>query len=127
MGGNMKKGLAIPFSVTIGIFFCLVSLHVHGDVASCQTHDQGTIISCMEFASSKSIPASMEKECTSRGLGNNKWVKSSCPRIGSIGYCAIFRNDTISQVVYCYKRQSIPDKLNLGFCKQACKGSFTAF
>ena len=123
----MKTGLVVIFFVTISIFFCLISLRAHGEVTSCQTYDQGAIISCMEFASSKSIPASMEKECISRGSGNIKWAKSSCPRIGSIGYCAVFRNDTISQVVYRYKRQGIPDKLNLGFCKQACKGSFTAY
>jgi hypothetical protein len=81
----------------------------------------------MEFASGKSIPAPIEKICGMGGAKNFKWFKNPCPRTGTIGYCEVPRNDTITQVVYCYKRQDIPDKQKLGFCKQACKGRFAVY
>jgi hypothetical protein len=114
------------------VFVCfafsgLIAFPAHSEVASCQTDDQGTITSCIEFASGKPTPASMEKVCVMGGTRNAKWVKNPCPRAGTIGYCEVFRNDTITQVVYCYKRQGIPDKRKLEFCKQACKGRFAAY
>ena len=127
VGGNMKKNLVIMFSIAISISLGIIPFQACGEVTSCQTHEQGTITSCMEFASSKSIPAPMEKICTLGGSKGNKWVKNPCPRAGAIGYCEVPRNDTITQVVYCYKRQGMPDKQKLGFCKQACKGRFAQY
>ena len=122
----MKKSFVMIFSISISIFLGLFVLHAHGEVASCQTIDQGAIASCIEFASSKSIPAPMGKICTLGGSRTNKWVKNPCPRAGIIGYCEVPRNDKITQVVYCYKRQGIPDKQKLESCRQACKGRFAA-
>lgn len=118
--------------MSLMFFFCcafpgLITSQVHGEVASCQTADQGTITSCMEFASGKSIPAHIEKICGMGDATKVKWFKNPCPRIGTIGYCEVPRNDTITQVVYCYKRQGIPDKQKLEFCKQACKGRFAVY
>lgn len=123
----MEKGFTAMVSIVWCIFLCLIASQANSAVASCQTDDQGAVTSCMEFASSKPIPASMEKVCTLGDSGSNKWVKSPCPRTGIIGYCEVLRKDTITQVVYCYKRQGIPDKQKLGFCKQACKGRFAAY
>ncbi len=123
----MKKGLVMIFFIVISIFLSLISLQAYGEVTSCQIHDQGAITSCIEFASSKSIPSRMEKTCTLGGSKGNKWVKYPCPRAGSIGYCEVLRHDTITQVVYCYKRQGMPDKQRLELCKQACKGRFAAY
>jgi hypothetical protein len=69
----------------------------------------------------------IEKICGKEGAKNVKWFKNPCPRAGTIGYCEVPRNDTITQVVYCYKKQGIPDKQRLGFCKQTCKGRFAAY
>ena len=123
----MKNGLIVMFSIVSGVFLSLVVLQAYGEVTSCQTFDQGIILSCMEFASGKPIPAPMEKICTLGSSRSSKWVKNPCPRAGSIGYCEVPRHDTITQVVYCYKRQGIPDKKKLEFCKQACKGRFAAY
>jgi hypothetical protein len=126
-GGIMHKILiALMFFVCFA-FPTLIASQAYSEVASCQTDDQGTITSCMEFASSKSIPAPIEKICGMGGAKNVKWFKNPCPRTGTIGYCEVPRNDTITQVVYCYKRQDIPDKQKLGFCKQACKGRFAVY
>lgn len=123
----MKNVLIMMFSIVINVFLGLVVLQAHGEVTSCQTYDQGTVLSCMEFASGKPIPASMEKICAPGNSRSSKWVKSPCPRAGSIGYCQVPRHDTITQVVYCYKRQGMPDKQKIEFCKQACKGRFAAY
>jgi hypothetical protein len=118
--------------IVLIVFVCFafpgfVASQAKGGVASCQTDDQGTLSSCMEFAGAKSIPASIEKACGTRDAKNVKWLKNSCPRTGIIGYCEVPRNDTITQVVYCYKKQGVPDKQKLEFCKQACKGRFAAY
>jgi hypothetical protein len=118
--------------IALILFICfafpgLIAFPAHSEVASCQTDDQGTITSCMEFASGKSIPGPIEKICGKEGAKNVKWFKNPCPRAGTIGYCEVPRNDTITQVVYCYKKQGIPDKQRLGFCKQTCKGRFAAY
>lgn len=123
----MKDGLVMIFLIVIGVFLGLIVLQAHGEVTSCQTYDQGTVLSCMEFASSKSIPAPMEKICALGSSKSSKWVKNPCPRAGSIGYCAVPRHDTITQVVYCYKKLGMPDKQKLEFCKQVCKGRFAAY
>lgn len=123
----MKKSLVIMLSIATSISLGLFPFQAQGEVTSCQTHEQGTITSCMEFASSKSIPAPMEKICTLGGSKGNMWVRNPCPRAGTIGYCEVHRNDTITQVAYCYKRQGMPDKQKLGFCKQACKGRFAQY
>jgi hypothetical protein len=127
MGRNMKKSLVLMFLITISISLGIIPFQACGEVTSCQTHEQGAITTCMEFASSKSIPAPMEKICTLGGSKGNKWAKNPCPRAGAIGYCEVPRNDTITQVVYCYKRQGMPDKQKLGLCKQACKGRFAPY
>jgi hypothetical protein len=114
-------------AIVIGFFFGLIVLQAHGEVTSCQTFDHGVILSCMEFASGKSIPAQMEKICTLGSSRSSKWVKSPCPRAGSIGYCEVPRYDTITQVVYCYKKLGMPDKQKLEFCKQVCKGRFAVY
>lgn len=115
------------FSIGCYLVLSLIAFPAHSEVASCQTDDQGTITSCMEFASGKSIPGPLEKICSMGSTKNVKWFKNPCPRTGTIGYCEVPRNDTITQVVYCYKKQGIPDKQKLGFCKQACKGRFAAY
>jgi hypothetical protein len=127
MGGNIKKSLVIMFLIAVSIPLGLIAFQARGEVTSCQTNEQGTITSCTEFASSKSIPPSMEKICTSGTSKGNKWVKNPCPRAGAIGYCEVPRNDKIIQVVYCYKRHGMPDKQKLGFCKQTCKGRFAPY
>lgn len=111
----------------MSIFLSYIVVQVHGEVASCQAHNHGALTSCIEFASSKSIPKPLEKICTSGGSTGNKWVTHPCPRAGSIGYCEVFRHDTITQVIYCYKRQGVPDKQTLEFCRQTCKGRFAAY
>jgi hypothetical protein len=121
------KGLVVIVSLVWCIFLCHIASQANSEVASCRKDDQGTITSCMEFASSKPIPAPIEKICKMRGADNVKWFKNPCPRAGAIGYCAVPRHDTITQVVYCYKRQGISDKQNLEYCKQACKGRFAAY
>lgn len=123
----MRKGLVVLVAIVWCVYLCLIASPANSAVASCQTDDQGIITSCMEFASSKSIPAPLEKACIIGGSTNIKWAKSPCPRAGIIGYCEVPRNDTITQVVYCYKRQGIPDKQKLEFCKQSCKGRFAAY
>jgi hypothetical protein len=126
-GETMHK---IVIALMLFVFFAfpgLIASQAHSEVASCQTDDQGTITSCMEFASGKSIPGPMEKICGKGGATNVKWFKNPCPRAGTIGYCEVPRNDTITQVVYCYKKHGMPDKQKLGFCKQACKGRFAAY
>ena len=122
----MKCTSAI-LSISCYIVLSLIASQAHSEVASCQTDDQGTITSCMEFASGKSIPEPIEKICGKGGAKNVKWFKNPCPRACTIGYCEVPRNDTITQVVYCYKKQGIPDKQKLGFCKQVCKGRFAAY
>jgi hypothetical protein len=127
-----KGGIMHKILIALILFICfafpgLIASQAHSEVASCQTDDQGTITSCMEFASGKSIPEPIEKICGKGGAKNVKWFKNPCPRAGTIGYCEVPRNDTITQVVYCYKKQGIPDKQKLGFCKQACKGRFAAY
>jgi hypothetical protein len=125
--GIMMNHLIVMLSVVCWVVFGLPVSPAQCDVASCQADNQGTIVSCMEFASGKPIPAPMEKICTKGGSQNTKWMKNSCPRSGAIGYCEIHRQDTITQVIYCYKRQGIPDKQKLESCKQACKGRFAAY
>lgn len=123
----MRKDKIMICVIAMSIFFGYIVVQARGEVASCQTHDQGAITSCIEFASSKSIPAPMEKICTLGGSRGNKWVTYPCPRTGSIGYCEVPRHDKITQVVYCYKRQGVPDKQKLEFCRQTCKGRFAAY
>jgi hypothetical protein len=123
-GGNDP---VLIFSFVCCVIFGFIASQARGDVTSCQANDQGIITSCMEFASGKLIPTSMEKVCTQTGSMINAWVKGPCPRSGAIGYCEIPRRDTITQVVYCYKKSGIPDKQRLAFCKQACKGRFAAY
>jgi hypothetical protein len=125
--GIMQKILITLMALVCLAFAGLIASQAKGEVASCQTHGQGMLSSCMEFASAKSIPASMEKACTMKGAENVKWLKNSCPRTGIIGYCGVFRNDTITQVVYCYKKQGVSDKQKLELCKQACRGRFAAY
>lgn len=98
-----------------------------GEVASCQAYAQGSIISCTEFASSKSIPGSLEKICLRDNLGNVAWGKQPCPRAGTIGYCEVPRKDFITHVVYCYKRPGVPDNHILEVCRRTCKGRFAPF
>jgi hypothetical protein len=122
----MVKCTSAIFSIGCYIVFTLIAFPVYGEVASCQNEEQGLVTSCMEFASGKSIPANTKKICRVGDAKNVMWVQNPCPRTGTIGYCEIPRKDTITQVVYCYKRQGIPDKQKLEFCKQACKGRFAA-
>lgn len=123
----MDKALCGMVLILSCIFLSLTAPSVKGEVASCQTGDGSIITSCMEFASSRSIPASLEKTCNLKGARNVGWVKSPCPRAGTIGYCEIPRKDTMTQVVYCYRSQGVPDKQKLQSCKQVCKGRFGVY
>ncbi len=97
-----------------------------GETSSCQNRPQGSLAGCMEFSGS-SLPAPLEKVCTM--MPGNTWVAGKpCPRQGTLGECRVPRNDNIVQIVYCYKRQGVPDKQKAGFCKQSCgKGTFIAY
>lgn len=120
----MKKKYVLLIPIVSCIILGLFSSFGRGEVASCRSDDHGLTMSCMEFASNKPIPVSLEKTCTAMG---KSWAKNPCPRSGTIGYCEIPRKDTTIQVVYCYKRAGIPDKQKLEFCKQDCKGRFAGY
>jgi hypothetical protein len=122
-----KQDSALMFFLACWVVSGFFASSARCEVTSCQAEDRGVISSCMEFASSKPIPPSMEKVCTLGSPASTKWVKNPCPRSGIIGYCEVLRKDTITQVVYCYKRAGVPDKQKLEFCKQACKGRFAVY
>jgi hypothetical protein len=123
----MKNDSFLILLIVCFVVLGFIASRAYSEVTSCQAEDQGVIISCIEFASSKPIPAPMEKVCTLGGSASSRWVKNPCPRSGTIGYCVVPRKDTITQVVYCYKKHGIPDKQKLELCKQACKGRFAAY
>jgi hypothetical protein len=120
-------GKRLWFTVLLSAIFCIAGncYSAYGETSSCQSAIEGRLSSCMEFTGS--LPAPLEKICTMSR--NNKWMPGKpCPKEGTLGECKVPRNDSITQIVYCYKRKGIPDKQKVGFCKQACgKGTFTAY
>ena len=112
-------------SGTFLVFLVVFTPLARSETVSCQSFTQGALSSCMEFGGTLSGP--LDKVCTMSPI--NKWlVGTPCPKTGALGECKVSRADAVTQVVYCYKRQGIPDKQKIGYCKQACgKGLFTAY
>jgi len=123
----VKKGRVLALLIVCFLILGCVVAKARCEVTSCRTDNQGILVSCMEFASGKPIPVSLEKACTLGGTATNKWTKNPCPRAGTIGYCEVPRHDTITHVIYCYKKQGISDKQKLELCRQVCKGRFAVY
>jgi hypothetical protein len=80
---------------------------------------------CMEFSG---FPSDTVRDATGQicTTGGGQWAAGACAK-GALGACDVPRTDGVKQTVLCYdKAMGLPPADQIGYCQQACPGTFTS-